>query len=74
MTAMSRRVTILIMWLALGGVCAAVLSLAGIYLYLDPQIPRAESYRHVKLETPLRVYTADRRLIAEFGELGFGLA
>ncbi len=56
------------MWLALSGLCAAVLSLAGIYLYLDPQVPQAESYRHVQLETPLRVYTADEKLIAEFGE------
>ncbi|MCZ6710796.1 MAG: PBP1A family penicillin-binding protein [Gammaproteobacteria bacterium] len=45
-----------------------MLSLAGVFLYLDPQIPTAESYRHVRLETPLRVYTADRQLIAEFGE------
>ncbi len=56
------------MCLALSGLCAAVLSLAGVYLYLDPQIPKAETYRHVRLETPLRVYTADEQLIAEFGE------
>jgi len=56
------------MWLALAGVCAAVLSLAGVYLYLDPQLPKAETYRHVRLETPLRVYTAERELIAEYGE------
>jgi len=68
MTPESRRVTLAIMWLALAGVCAAVLSLAGVYLYLDPQVPKAETYRHVKLETPLRVYTADRQLVAEFGE------
>jgi penicillin-binding protein 1A len=68
MTLLSGRVTRAIMWLALSGLCAAVLSLAGIYLYLDPQIPKAETYRHVKLETPLRVYTADEQLIAEFGE------
>ena len=68
MTPRSRRVTFRIMWLALAGVCATVLSLAGMYLYLDPQIPKAESYRHVRLETPLRVYTADSKLIAEFGE------
>ena len=68
MTLMSRRVTATIMCLALSGLCAAVLSLAGIYLYLDPQIPKAETYRHVRLETPLRVYTADEQLIAEFGE------
>jgi penicillin-binding protein 1A len=68
MTLMSRRVTATIMWLALSGLCAAVLSLAGAYLYLDPQVPKAETYRHVRLETPLRVYTADEQLIAEFGE------
>jgi len=68
MTPESRRVTLAIMWLALAGVCAAVLSLAGVYLYLDPQVPKAETYRQVKLETPLRVYTADRQLVAEFGE------
>ncbi len=56
------------MWLAISGLCAAVLSLAGTYLYLDPQLPAAETSRHVRLETPLRVYTADERLIAEFGE------
>lgn len=57
-----------IMWLGLSILCAAMLSLAGVYLYLNPQIPAAESYRHVQLETPLRVYSADGKLIAEFGE------
>ena len=57
-----------IMWLGLSTLCAAVLSLAGVYLYLNPQIPSAESYRHVRLETPLRVYSADAQLVAEFGE------
>ena len=56
------------MWLSLTGLCAAVLSLAGVYLYLDPQTPKAETYRNVKLETPLRVYAEDGALIAEFGE------
>ncbi len=68
MTPRSRRITSVIMWLAFTGLCGAVLTLAGIYLYLDPQIPRAESYRHVKLETPLRVFTRDGALLAEFGE------
>ncbi len=57
-----------IMWLSLAGLCAAVLSLAGIYLYLDPQIPKPESYRQVQLETPLRVFSQDGALLAEFGE------
>ena len=56
------------MWLALAAVCGAVLSLAGIYLYLSPQLPPAENYREVRLETPLRVYSQDGALLAEFGE------
>ena len=36
------------------------------YLYLAPLLPEAEAY-HVQLETPLRVYTSDGRLIDEIG-------
>ncbi len=57
-----------IMWLGLAGLCATVLSLAGIFLYLDPQVPQAESYRNVQLETPLRILAQDGALLAEFGE------
>lgn len=56
------------MWLALAAVCGVVLTLAGIYLYLSPQLPPAENYREVRLETPLRVYSNDGALLAEFGE------
>ncbi len=49
------------------GLCAAVLTLAGTFLYLDPQIPSAVSYRNVKLETPLRIYSENNALLAEFG-------
>tara|TARA_X000000950_G_scaffold286417_1_gene395236 strand:- start:2630 stop:5119 length:2490 start_codon:yes stop_codon:yes gene_type:complete len=42
--------------------------LAGVFLYLDPQIPEAAEFRQVKLQTPLRVYASDGALIAEFGE------
>lgn len=37
------------------------------YLYLAPLLPAAETYRDVRLETPLRIYTADNRLIDEIG-------
>lgn len=37
------------------------------YLYLAPLLPAAETYRDVQLETPLRIYTSDRRLIDEIG-------
>ena len=37
------------------------------FLYLNPQIPTTETYRHYRFETPLRIYTADGALVAEFG-------
>ncbi len=48
--------------------CGALLILAGLYLYLAPQLPDVESLKEVRFETPLQVLTRDGRLIAEFGE------
>jgi len=53
---------------ALTGASAALFGLAGVFLYLDPQIPKAESYRHIHLQTPLRVRAVDGSLMATFGE------
>ena len=38
------------------------------YLYLSPSLPSVESLRDAKLQTPLRIYSQDNQLIAEFGE------
>ncbi|MEM7220313.1 MAG: PBP1A family penicillin-binding protein [Pseudomonadota bacterium] len=62
------RPFVLIIGLAATALCAAVLTLAAIYLYLNPQIPDAATYRNVKLETPLRVLSRDGVLLAEYGE------
>ena len=64
----TRRSLGAIIWLGCAAVCGAVLTLAGAYLYLDPLTPEAETYRNVKLETPLRIYTQEGDLLAEFGE------
>ncbi|NIP72108.1 MAG: penicillin-binding protein 1A [Gammaproteobacteria bacterium] len=53
---------------AFAAATAGVLALAAAYLYLAPQLPSIESLKDVRLQVPLRIYTADRRLIAEFGE------
>jgi len=39
------------------------------YLYLDSQLPDVESLKSMPSPTPLRVYTSDGQLIAEFGAL-----
>ena len=57
-----------LVWLGLTLLCGGLFGLSGIFLYLNPQIPTAESYRHVKLQTPLRVFSADNALLGEFGE------
>lgn len=44
-----------------------VMVVAAAYLYLAPLLPSAETYRDVRLETPLRIYTSDNRLIDEIG-------
>lgn len=41
--------------------------MSGLYLYLDPQIPDADSYRNYTHETPLRIFARDGSLLAEYG-------
>ncbi|TVP54539.1 MAG: penicillin-binding protein 1A [Halomonadaceae bacterium] len=46
-----------------------VLVMAAFYLYLQPGLPGVEQLRDIRLQTPLRVYSQDNQLIAEFGEM-----
>lgn len=48
--------------------CGVLLTLAGLYLYLMPQLPDVETLKAIKFETPLQVMSRDGRLVAEFGE------
>jgi penicillin-binding protein 1A len=50
------------------GVLGLVWLLAGIYLYLAPTLPAVETLRDVRLQTPMRVYSAEGDLIGQFGE------
>ena len=54
-------------WLTCSGFAALAAVFSAVYLYLDPQIPDAETYRHYQLETPLRIYADKGELLAEFG-------
>ncbi len=50
-------------------VCGLALSLSGAFLYLSPNLPSVDSLRSIELQIPLRVYSNDEKLIAEFGEM-----
>lgn len=57
-----------IIWFGFAAVCGAVTILAGVYLYLNPQVPAASTYQNYRHEAPLRIYSADGALLGEFGE------
>lgn len=54
--------------LAILGILVAVGALAGAYFYLERDLPDVDSLREVQLQVPLRVFSSDGALIAEFGE------
>jgi penicillin-binding protein 1A len=56
-------------WSFVAVICGLVLGLSGAFLYLSPGLPSVESLRSIQLQIPLRVYTSDGKLIAEFGEM-----
>jgi len=58
----------LLLRLSLVGFLGAIWLLAGVYLYLSPNLPDVETLRDVKLQTPMRVYTREGDLIGQFGE------
>ncbi|WP_407069980.1 penicillin-binding protein 1A [Marinobacter sp.] len=62
------RTSRLFAWLFLTGFSLATIVASGFYLYLRPGLPPVEQLLDIKLQTPLRVYSADDKLIAEFGE------
>lgn len=50
-------------------ICAGVVwGFAGLYLYLSPNLPEADTLRDIKLRTPMRVMSRDGLLIGQFGE------
>ncbi|AUF94444.1 peptidase [Pseudomonas sp. 02C 26] len=56
-------------WSFVAVICALVLGLSGAFLYLSPSLPSVDSLRSIQLQIPLRVYSSDGKLIAEFGEM-----
>ncbi|RTE85983.1 MULTISPECIES: penicillin-binding protein 1A [Gammaproteobacteria] len=46
------------------GFCAVL----GLYFYVKPELPSVETLRDVEFQTPMQVYSADGKLISQFGE------
>ncbi|MVF13116.1 penicillin-binding protein 1A [Ketobacter sp. MCCC 1A13808] len=59
------RVTL---WLLLLAFSAGILIFSATLLYLGPKLPPVEQILEIQLQTPLRIYSSEQKLIAEFGE------
>ena len=58
-------------WLAITGFTLGILCAIGVgllYYKIKPDLPDVNVLREVKLQMPLRIYTEDSQLIAEYGE------
>jgi len=54
--------------LGVSGVLLACLAVGVAYWLIAPRLPPVETLREVRLQVPLRVYSADSKLIATIGE------
>lgn len=55
-------------WCFLTGASGGFLIFCGALLYLSPKLPPVEKILDIQLQIPLRIYSEERALIAEFGE------
>ncbi len=50
------------------GVLLGVSAIVGSYYYLKPDLPDIETLRDIRFQVPMRVYSRDGKLIAEYGQ------
>lgn len=62
MKLLKKLILLIILGLFLGAI-----SIIGMYFYLKPELPSVEALREVKLQTPMRIFTQDGKLISQYG-------
>ncbi len=65
---MFKKITKFLFKLSLIGAVIGALAVVGLYFYVKPSLPEVETLREVKLQQPMRVLSADGKLITQFGE------
>lgn len=58
----------LVLYLTITGIVIGILTTGGIYLHFKSDLPSIDNLKQVQFQVPLRVYSADDKLIAQFGE------
>lgn len=54
--------------LGIFGIAIGGIIIGGTYLHFKSELPSTDNLRQVQLQVPLRIYSADHQLIAEYGE------
>lgn len=62
-----KKLLIWVFWFGIFCLSGVFMVASAAYLYLSPQLPSVDTYRNVQLETPLKILTADGKLIEEIG-------
>ncbi len=62
------NIGILASFLTLIGAAIGISVICAVFLYISPQLPSVDRLKDVQLQEPLRVYSRDNKLLAEFGE------
>ena len=47
----------------------SMITITSAYFYLEPKLPEIDVLKDIQLQVPLRVYSSDNKLLAEFGEM-----
>jgi penicillin-binding protein 1A len=58
----------ILFFLSFAGLAVGTVTAVSVWYVVWPTLPNVESLRHVELQTPLRIYSADGQLMREFGE------
>ena len=63
-----RRLLGYLLFLLFTGILVSASLAVFVYIKIEPQLPAIEILKDVQLQEPLRIYSRDRRLLAEFGD------
>ncbi|MBT5485068.1 MAG: PBP1A family penicillin-binding protein [Gammaproteobacteria bacterium] len=63
----TKKIAYFLVWSGITVCIGVVMVAASMYLYISPKLPDRETYTNLRLENPLRIYSSDDKLIAEFG-------
>ncbi len=62
-----KHIITFLFWLSVATIAGIAATGAGVFLYFSPNLPGVDEFQKIELQTPLRIYSNDGKLIGEFG-------